>query len=53
MIEILDRRSWSPIRMVFTPSMWIQPEDGSTRRNSAVTKDDLPAPVRPTIPTWM
>lgn len=50
MIEILDRRSCSPIRMVFTPSMCISPEEGSTRRNKAVMREDLPAPVRPTIP---
>jgi hypothetical protein len=41
MMEILDRRSWSPIRMVFTPSMCIRPHNGSTKRNKAVMREDL------------
>ncbi|TNN31208.1 hypothetical protein EYF80_058640 [Liparis tanakae] len=34
-----------------TPSMKIWPSDASMMRNSASVREDLPAPVRPTIPT--
>lgn len=50
-MEILDRRSWSPIRKVLTPSTCIRPEKGSMRRKRAMMREDLPDPVRPTIPT--
>ena len=33
------------------PSIWICPK-GSARRNNIDMRDDLPAPVRPTIPIW-
>jgi hypothetical protein len=48
----LDRRSWSPIEAMSTPSIWTKPPDRSTRRNIAVMREDLPAPVRPTMPTY-
>ena len=34
-----------------TPSMTIFPADGSMIRNKPRVRDDLPAPVRPTMPT--
>lgn len=36
---------------VFTPSMNIAPST-SASLNRAEIREDLPAPVRPTIPTW-
>ena len=34
-----------------TPSMTMLPSAASSRRNNDSDNDDLPAPVRPTIPT--
>ena len=49
-IDNLLRRSLSPISVMHTPSILITPS-GSARRKNAEISDDLPAPVRPTIPT--
>ena len=49
MMEILERRSCRPRLLVSMPSMKTCPS-GSVSRNSDVISDDLPAPVRPTIP---
>ena len=51
MIEIWRRRSCRPISLVSRPSITIWP-NGSASLKRADTMDDLPAPVRPTIPTW-
>ena len=52
MIVIRDLRSCRPRDEVLTPSMIIDPPAGSMIRNRAKVKDDLPAPVLPTIPTY-
>jgi len=52
MIVSRDRRSWSPILAISTPSTMIRPPALSRIRNKAKVSVDLPAPVRPTIPTW-
>ena len=46
-----DRKSCKPIFIMFTLSIVIWPEDGSNTRNNAKVNEDLPAPVRPTMPT--
>ncbi len=54
MSEIAERRVLSPTSAVSTPSSSMSdPSAGSTSRNSAYTMDDLPAPVRPTMPTFI
>lgn len=50
MIVRRDRRSWSPIVAISTPSITIRPPALSRMRNNAEVSVDLPAPVRPTIP---
>ena len=52
MIVSRDRRSWSPILAISTPSTMIRPPALSRIRNKAKVSVDFPAPVRPTIPTW-
>lgn len=49
-MEILRLRSFKPIDFVSISSIVILPSNGA-KRNSATISDDLPAPVRPTIPT--
>ena len=49
MMEILERRSCSPMLLVSIPSMKILPSGSVSRKREAI-KDDLPAPVLPTIP---
>ena len=52
-MEILQRRSLRPIELVSRPSILISPSRPSlNKRKSAEMKEDLPAPVRPTIPTF-
>ena len=51
MIVMRLRRSWSPISVILTPSTVMMPPAGSMRRNRPIVREDLPAPVRPTIPT--
>lgn len=51
MIDIFCRRRCRPISEVRKPSMLIFPS-GSTSRNKADTRELLPAPVRPTMPTY-
>ena len=46
-----ERRACRPITAISTPSITILPADGSMIRNRPRVRDDLPAPVRPTIPT--
>ena len=46
-----DRRSCSPIAAISKPSIRIRPPALSRIRNKAKVRVDLPAPVRPTIPT--
>ena len=41
-----------PMSAIFTPSMLMLPAAASTNLNSARVTELLPAPVRPTIPTW-
>ena len=50
MIVSLERRSCSPIVAISIPSIKILPPALSRMRNKAKVRDDLPAPVRPTIP---
>ena len=52
MMEILDRRSCNPMLLVSIPSIKIFPS-GSLNRKRAEISDDLPAPVRPTIPIFL
>ena len=49
---ILERRSWSPIVAMSQLSMTMEPVAGSMIRNRASVREDLPAPVRPTMPTY-
>ena len=51
-IPNLERRSFTPILRVSKLSIMIRPSDGSTSRNKAWIKVDLPLPVRPTTPTF-
>mmetsp|Transcript_2828 Transcript_2828/g.6335 ORF Transcript_2828/g.6335 Transcript_2828/m.6335 type:complete len:216 (-) Transcript_2828:1365-2012(-) len=46
------RRVFRPMVEMLTPSMRISPLSSSTSRSSAVSRLLLPAPVRPTIPTF-
>jgi hypothetical protein len=50
---IIDLRSSRPIEEMLTPSIRMVPPAGSSMRNIAKASDDLPAPVRPTIPTYV
>ena len=52
MIVSRDRKSWSPILEMSIPSIQMLPPALSRIRNKAKAREDLPAPVRPTIPTW-
>jgi len=51
MIETAFRTSLSPIFEMSTPSILIEPDTSSTRRNRATIIDDLPAPVLKVIKT--
>ena len=51
MMVSLERRSCSPIFPITWSSMTMEPAVASMMRNKASVMDDLPAPVRPTIPT--
>ena len=51
MMVSLERRSWSPIFPIAWSSITMDPAVASMMRNRASVMDDLPAPVRPTIPT--
>lgn len=50
---ILFRRRCKPTSRIFTPSISIFPFSSSTRRNKVYKMDDLPAPVLPTMPTFI
>ena len=50
-IVILDLRSCSPRSAMFCPSITMDPPAASMIRNRDKVRDDLPAPVRPTMPT--
>jgi len=53
MIDILALKSCSPMRPVSIPSMMISPSRFSLASlNRAPIIVDLPAPVRPTMPTF-
>ena len=47
----LDRSCCKPIVEISTPSIVILPFEDSIIRKSESNKDDLPAPVRPIMPT--
>ena len=49
-METRDRNSCKPILEISTPSITMEPPADSMIRNKARVKEDLPAPVRPTIP---
>ena len=51
-IDSFSLKQCNPISLIDTPSMLIIP-CGSASRNKADINDDLPAPVRPTIPTYL
>ena len=51
-MEILLRTSCSPKSRHSTPSILMLPV-GSASLNRAAIRDDLPAPVRPTIPIYI
>jgi len=46
------RNVCNPILDMSTPSTRIDPSAASTIRNKLRVKEDFPAPVRPTIPTY-
>ena len=48
----LDLTSCKPYFDMSWPSMRMEPSAASMIRNRAKVREDLPAPVRPTIPTW-
>ncbi len=50
---IRDLSSCSPISAMFIPSMKIFPFAASRIRKIPRARDDFPAPVLPTIPTWI
>ena len=50
-IVIFRLSSCKPIVVVVIPSITIEPSAGSIILNRACVRDDLPAPVLPTIPT--
>ncbi len=52
MMVILDLRSSKPNTAMLILSMKIEPPADSMILNRARVSDDLPAPVRPTIPTY-
>ena len=52
MIVSLDLRSCSPKSEILMPSMAMYPPAASIMRNNARAKEDLPAPVLPTIPIF-
>lgn len=52
MTEILDLKVFKSTVDISTPSMSIFPPAASTIRNKLNVSEDLPAPVRPTIPTY-
>ena len=47
-----DLRSCKPKSEILMPSMDMWPDAASMMRNNARAKDDLPAPVLPTIPIF-
>ena len=51
-IDSFSLKSCNPISFIDTPSIRNLPL-GSASRNKADINDDLPAPVRPTIPTYL
>lgn len=51
MMDIFWRRVCRPMSDVRKPSIMILPS-GSARRNKAEIRELLPAPVRPTMPTY-
>ena len=51
-MDIFFLRSWSPISVVCTPSIF-RPPVGSANRYSRAISDDFPAPVLPTMPTCL
>ena len=53
MIVILERNSCNPRDAILIPSMKIEPSAASIMRNRAKVNDDFPAPVLPTIPTFL
>jgi len=53
MKAILLRSVWSPTFAISTPSTKIFPAESSLSRNKACRIELLPAPVRPTIPTFI
>lgn len=48
-MEILDLKSFNPTVAMSTPSISMAPSMGANLKREAI-KEDLPAPVRPTIP---
>ena len=52
MIAIFERRSSSPMVLMSTPSITMRPASSSTMRIRHSTNELLPAPVRPTTPTF-
>ena len=53
MMVIFERRSCSPNTAMLMLSTRMAPLEASTIRNMATVSEDLPAPVRPTIPTFV
>lgn len=51
-IPNLERKSLNPKVTMSTPSITMRPPEGSTSRNKAWMRVDLPLPVLPTTPTF-
>jgi len=52
MIVKADLKVNSPSSAMLMSSIFIQPPEASMSLKSAKVRDDFPAPVRPTIPTF-
>lgn len=53
MIVILERKSCNPREAISIPSIDIDPFTASMMRNNDNVKEDFPAPVLPTMPTFV
>lgn len=50
MMESLERKSSKPMLAMLMPSISISPDESPTNLNRHMPNEDLPEPVRPTIP---
>ena len=52
MMDNFKRKSSKPMSAMLIPSICIEPDVKSTSLNNATPNDDLPEPVRPTMPKY-